>query len=107
MTAIERFNLTWLANAMTDSPDSNRHYYYDIRNRSFFYVKQPANPDGALELLNALGFPITGDEYFDLFMRMVNLHAGKDEIIEIYRLGKAQKRDIQWQFLSRFVGQKN
>jgi hypothetical protein len=105
MTAIERFNLTWLANAMTDSPNSKRHYYYDVKNSKFFYAVHPDTDDGSIELLNALNFPLTGEEYFELFMRLASSN-GYDEIVEIYRLGHAQKRDIQWQFLSRITGKK-
>jgi hypothetical protein len=107
MTAVERFNLTWLANAMTDAPKSNRHYYYDIKYRRFFYLKYPSSPDGGIEILDAHSVAMHGKEYHDIFVRLVNLNDAKDEIIEIYKLEHAQKRDIQWQFLTRFVEPKS
>jgi hypothetical protein len=106
MTLMEKFNLTWLAHAMTDSPDSNCHYYYDSKSKSFFQVKTPLQYDGGIELYDAAGLELSQDDYYDIFMRLTNLPATDDEIIEIGRLGAAQKRDIQWQFLTRFCAHK-
>lgn len=102
MTLMEKFNLLWLANAMTDHPDSNNHYYYDSKNRSFFHIKTPLQYDGGIELYDAAGMELPQEKYHELFMRLTNLSASSGDIIEIGRLGTVQKRDIQWQFLNRF-----
>jgi len=106
MTLMERFNLTWLAHAMTDSPNSNIHYYYDSKNGSFFHIKAPLQYDGGIELYDAMGLELLPEDYIDLFMRLTNSSTTNDDIVEIGRLGTAQIRDIQWQFLSRFCTHK-
>lgn len=102
MTSTEKICLSWLSHAMTDSPDSNISYYYDLKYRSFFYIKTPLYDTGGIEFYDVKGEKIYDEEkYIDLFIRLSGL---SDELIEITRLNVAQKRDIQWQFLSRFCG---
>lgn len=106
MTMTEQLNLTWLAHAMTESPDSHSHYYYDSKNNSFFNVKIPAGYDGAISFYDIAGLELSQDDYHELFMRLANLSDPVHEIMEIGKLTAMQKRDIQWQFLSRFCGHK-
>ena len=102
MTPIEQFNLTWLEDAMTDLPDSYKRYYYDGKIGRFFHVEEPANRDLAIEFYDVTGLSIDDREYSDLFTRLeIDCHAN-NEIMEIARLCKAQKIDIQLQFLRRF-----
>lgn len=103
---MERFNLSWLAHAMTDSANSNNRYYYDSGNRRFFRVKNPLLYDGGIEIYDAAGLELPRQDYHDLFLRLTNSSAVNNDIVEIGRLGTAQKRDIQWQFLTRFCGHK-
>ncbi len=106
MTLMEKFNLSWLAHAMTEAHNSNNHYYYDSKNGSFFQVKTPLLYDGAIELYDVTGMELPQRDYHDLFMRLANISSSTEDIIEIGKLGTAQKRDIQWQFLNRFCGHK-
>jgi hypothetical protein len=102
MSPIEQFNLTWLEGAMTDLPDSNKSYYYDGKNGRFFHVEEPADRDLAIEFYDTTGLSITDKEYRDLFIRLEINCNPDNEIMEIARLYKAQKIDIQLQFLDRF-----
>lgn len=106
MKQIEQFNLYWLAEAMTDSTKSAKHYYYDSRDRSFFYSKTPAGYDGVMEFYKPMGLAIKGDDYYELFIRLVNPYISNGGIIEIVKLDKIQKRNIQWRFLNKFGGHK-
>jgi len=106
MTPIERFNLAWLIYAMTDTPDNHKRYYYDSKNARFFHLEIPAHRDGAIEFYDAIGLTLAGELYHDLFMRLENPYAKSSDIMEIRRLSKDQKMDIQLQFLNR-IGCKN
>ena len=104
MKQIEQFNLYWLAEAITDSTKSVKHYYYDSRNCNFFYSKATTGYDGVMEFYKPMGIAIKGNDYYELFMRLVNPYISDGKIIEIIKLDKIQKRDIQWRFLNKFGG---
>ncbi len=100
MSPNEQFGLNWLLNAMT-CPGTYQRYYYDSIRLRLFHITLPDGRDGPILFYDALGISLDGNDYHELFMRMENCNGACSGIVEICRFSRAQKIDIQQQFLNR------
>ena len=105
MNSVERYNLLWLANAMTLPSNyvGERYYYDSSRNDLFYLANSPESPHHKV-ILNKLDLQYAKEIEADIAVRLEMIDDESNTIVEIPRLNTVDKVDIQLQFLSRMPG---
>jgi hypothetical protein len=103
LTESERFNLLWLANAMT-LPIGYlvERYYYDSRDKVFFSAITDSNL--RLTYVDRLNNELTIGYACDLSVRLEFIDDDSSEIVEISRFTVDEKISLQLEFLSKLPG---
>lgn len=98
MSVSERFNLFWIARALTISCqyELERYYYDTIHHNLFSIIKLPSE-SVVLDKYNSR-YDITTEADIAIRMALLGDHPGS--IIEIPRLSVTDKKEIQFGFLS-------
>lgn len=98
MSVNERFNLFWIARALTISCqyDMERYYYDTMHHNLFSIIKLPSEP----VILNKYNLRYDSTTEADITVRMSLSGDHHSSIIEIPRLSVKDKKEIQFGFLS-------
>ena len=101
-TESERYNLLWLANAMTLPVGYiNERYYYDSRDKVFF---SSILNDSSCMYVDRFNNELTIGYACDLSVRLEFINDDSSEIMEIPRFTMDEKIGIQLEFLSKMPG---
>jgi hypothetical protein len=104
MKDLERFNLLWLCHAMTAPMSAKELYYYDSRDKKFFWSKPSFIDSDKFELFDMVDLPIIESLSVEILMRLEDVDLENSEIVEIPRLNVQDKIAVQLLFLSKFPG---
>jgi hypothetical protein len=104
MTDLVRFNLLWLCHAMTAPVSAVELYYYDGRDKKFFWSKPSLNNPGEFELFDMVDLPVISPLSAEIIKRVAAIDTENSEIVEIPRLNVQDKVAVQLLFLSKFPG---